>query len=1046
MKRRNGRAAAHKLAGLIAAGAMIITEITGVCFPLTVMAQEGDIPIIEAAEEPDGLILDEAVNTDAVDDIDNVDVAEPSNPDEETGVGFTLEEASEEVAPETNIFGNDPYTKDQYYVTFTVKNNGKQRSWTKELDKGTEKALNEYGFYDSLMSEINAFIQGDDYKAVLVGWSVYTDGFNVPGDYSYYGLYLNPNGYTYDEGYEYNAETGVESPKTTTFKLNGNKDYHFTAQISRTETGTLYVSAIPSVYYNSRAHVAIGSKASIKKEAADLRIKVYLGGEDWVYKTLEAGKDYTISYSNNVNASMKLVREGEAGKSGSYESLYADNDPKRPKVTITGKGEYKGFSAEAYFDIIPMNLGADESQTVYLKEINDYYDKSSSTPYTNVEEWFADITGFGNSYLLKDGKVAGVPKQKVTKSYRVYEIKGNSGKWTKATINLTEGKDYTVEIYKWDSTKNCWNKTTLSDPSAISTEGDYLYLVRGIGNYCGAVYETGVGSANYGTGNVFNTGENGTSAMPYHNVGLKHQFRVTSEDSHDLAKAKVTVKKKALDYTGKAYAASDFGISVKSSSGTDLIQGKDYEVMFMPHYAHMDYTEGVHWGKTVSASNEYSVQITSMGDYFGSKYAAAVKIKGIQFKPAYCTLTSKQKKVPYGSSTTWMLLQGAGIPKFVADGTSPAGTYADDPMYVCGTISTADVYTAPKVNINVAGNSRCGDAVDPSKGVTLTYTHTAIKLQDAISQGLLGFEVAGEGLYNVKGASPETVKVKVKGNDFSTLYTPYSGTTLKVYIDGCGLATLTFTLKKNTKPGDTASFNVKASGVVSGTVKYDYKVKTRTVTSIPNSYYHSMIYYAQDGALISVPVYSQQGKGDINKPLIKIYQKYSDAKGSYLAEVPSNMYKTEKGESIGTAGIATKLKVTNGSGNGFDFGSGVDLSDNYALYKKTLKPADIAKVKVGVFVYDVKNGVITDPEFGTNCATFTGDQIMPDIRRITLSDGTELNAPSDFRLEFGANKKVGKGAGSVTFVFNYNTGNDTFEYGGRATIKFDIVDAKTIVL
>ena len=212
---------------------------------------------------------------------------------------------------------------------------------------------------------------------------------------------------------------------------------------------------------------------------------------------------------------------------------------------------------------------------------------------------------------------------------------------------------------------------------------------------------------------------------------------------------------------------------------------------------------------------------------------------------------------------------------------------------------------------------------------------------------------------------------------------------------------------------------------------------------------HSLLSISPDGVLISSPVYAQEGKGDLNKPQIKILQSYTDAKGQGLAEIPSSMYKIVKGDPIGTSGIATKLKVVNAPGSPFDFGDGIDITDNFALYKSTINAKDIVSVKARVFTYEVKNGVITNSDnssFASYEGIFTGEQIRPDIRKITLKDGTELNAPADFRISYGKNTKVGKGAGTVTFVFNYNTGTDTFKYGGEATLKFDIIDAPKITM
>ena len=162
MKHRNGRVITGKIAGLLAAGALMLTELAGVCMPVTVMAQD-ELLVDEAAEEtlntqaPEELVGSEDALLENASAEDTVEAApEAAEPED-----ILSDEGDSAFNPDTNIFGNDPSTKDQYYVTFTVNNNGKVKTITQPLEKGTEKPLRDYDFYEQVMTEIDAFLNED---------------------------------------------------------------------------------------------------------------------------------------------------------------------------------------------------------------------------------------------------------------------------------------------------------------------------------------------------------------------------------------------------------------------------------------------------------------------------------------------------------------------------------------------------------------------------------------------------------------------------------------------------------------------------------------------------------------------------------------------------------------------------------------------------------------------------------------------------------------------------------------------------------------------
>lgn len=88
------------------------------------------------------------------------------------------------------------------------------------------------------------------------------------------------------------------------------------------------ITAIPVIYTGDKITVAVSLRDTIDGE----------------YVYLEEGKDYTVSYKNNINVAKS-------------------NAKKAPSVTVTGKGAYKGSITEK-FTIEPMELTADKFEII----------------------------------------------------------------------------------------------------------------------------------------------------------------------------------------------------------------------------------------------------------------------------------------------------------------------------------------------------------------------------------------------------------------------------------------------------------------------------------------------------------------------------------------------------------------------------------------------------------------------------------------------------------------------------------------------------------
>lgn len=230
---------------------------------------------------------------------------------------------------------------------------------------------------------------------------------------------------------------------------------------------------------------------------------------------LQAGKDYTVTYKNNVNAWQAEPEEGQM----------TDGDwAKAPTVLIKGKGNYKG-TVSATFQITPKSLEAEDvtAETIavaYNKKIQkkvptvrwgtkklankkdfmvSYPDETGEDQgvyqgvYQEPGEYRILVTGMGNycgqievpmtivktdakdeaaPRLMSKAKVSAVPAQEYTGEAICLETLGLPVvKYGKE--QLVEGEDYEL-IYGEDCIQI----------------GTYPLIVRGIGQYVGEIHTT----------------------------------------------------------------------------------------------------------------------------------------------------------------------------------------------------------------------------------------------------------------------------------------------------------------------------------------------------------------------------------------------------------------------------------------------------------------------------------------------------------------------------------------------------------------------------
>lgn len=977
-----------------------------------------------------------------------------------------------------NICGDVYVKKAQYYATFIVNNSGKQWSVSYPLTAGVTQTFQEYiSFYSSLQLGYQDFLVDSGNDADLVGWSVYTDGFNVSPEAA---AYLRPS----DSNTTYlnkDASTYERSGKTWSFELSGDRDYLFVGQVSKAVAENIYVSAIPAVVYDGRAHVAQGTTAKNKNQTADLRLLVYRADSamNIVSEELTPGKDYVVSgYANNVNASVKVPDDSDTKKGVYIPTWLVEND--RPKVTISGAGTYKGFTADVYFDILPANLGATESSLHGISNRNSETDDAASFtyPYTKITSSRAKVTGLDHVYVLAGDRLTVKLKPVVTKSYNTcsYNAAGKEFNKYSYSYKLVKDVDYKEALYLWNSQYECWDLMSDCDPNNIDQAGDYLYVVRGTGNYCGAIYDGYDGGADGDNAkyNSFDDGRTNRNPTPGHSIYATQQFCVTSGKQYDFSKIKVEISQKKLPFKlesdpeilGKLtdpskpipvkYTAADFKITVKNGAGTTMQLGKDYKVSFQNVYTH--YTPasadedllrseiGITYGSTIGAAGEYRVVISPAGNnYVGSpKTVGTVKITGMKLKKSYFALSKAQ--VNFGSTDTWVLTEdgrNAGI-----------SDDPDSPYYIRNNPADAsytgyDVSSSPKVICKIGGKGCCGYGIDPSTAVSLTYKHEKMSLAEAVTdsaEDYLRFQFPTTVPYNVKGSLPEYITVLkadktrqtiyIRGNKYTDTFPIYNHDSVLL-----GYEKLTFTFHNNKKLGETAYIKVSGKGLFSGTCTIGtYTIQPCVAEEItpltPNT-----------GAYTANHLYVQfidQKKGVYtqNKPTITLYQAYYTSGGQLaLATVKPKYYTVSKNES--DTENASTIRISAGSLAGYVFGEdGNGLETGVWGFYTGAKLPKIKSLTIDGKEYSLVGKTIEG--FQMN---FTGTQRKPQITSITLDDkaGTVLEC-DDYYLSYGTNIAAKAKGGTVTITTHYNDAADRYPYSGTITLKFDIIAENKVKL
>ena len=1064
MKKNSKKGREHclsrRLAGMLIAGILTLSEVTGMlAVPVQAMAQESETDL-GLADVEQGLKEDEkaladneqgltdagqsytsadqsiadADNTLAIDDYDGVDDKESQSADpdmivyaddvsdgETDNVMITDETIMSEdgiTDSVTDQVNPDDYVyveQTSYRIKFLILKDGK---------------ILEYDYFNSTSS--------DSALPGVIGASKLNELQSLASPNVITGWMITQNGR--HESYTDDLNSYTIKPKM---------DYTFTAVMKRALADDMNIVITPAVYFDGKSHVSTAEPFTLKKAKSsinDLQISVL----DDYGSYLRYGTDYKVTYKNNINASMKINDDG------AYERLSLP-DSKRPQVQITGIGNYAGFSATAFFDILPYNFG----------------EKNSYSFNGNFCGW---ISGVKTSYTLKAGKALNSEIKPTITCYNYY-----SGK----TTTLKQGKDYVLRFYRYNEAGKWIYETS------VDKTGRWLCTARGIGNYCGTVFGQYIDSSNA----VFNDGTQGATLNPavcdYKGSDVPAgQFKVDAGDK-DLSKATVTIKKASVKYKHGTYYTGDYsslGIVVKLD-GYTLNEGVDYKVVYdgndFMYVRGLNLSNNVYQTDTHSAvfenriwmANTYKVIIEAIDNnpsgYYGSCTAKKkVTINGVKINPKWFLISTASKKYDgqYGGGGSFKYSWDCGV-GFAETDTLMYGHYTDS-----GTLRTYDYMGGLEDIFN--SSYKTGKSYDYAVQLFTeysklpgTYSRTVVPLGPGVNRGAnthVNFKInaismkeglkknlikitAGEAEYNAGGAFPGSLSIYFNGN-LNNVTMSYNNQSFYLTDKDGDSTRVILTATNNTSTG-TAYLTVKGDGkVFKGSVakaaSYNVKTKNVSVSNIhvlEDSDYAIVygkktdtVYTSSSNPVGTLYATCEAVKADGTTPKYKIdlYQSYyADEEGYYadrakLKKLSPNQYK------LNLAGTGTyKVIVTSAADSkkaGLFFAGAPELDKNYSVFDEAVT------ILSATVTYKGKDYTLP-ADAKTLAVDYTGSQIrFSDVKNVTIksSSGEVTLTPDYFDVVYGDNLVAGKNKGSMTVILK--KGSSGFKYGGSKKFTFNI--------
>ncbi|MBO6111957.1 MAG: hypothetical protein J6P45_02765, partial [Lachnospiraceae bacterium] len=776
--------------------------------------------------------------------------------------------------------------------------------------------------------------------------------------------------------------------------------------ISVTGGGTVKATSIRPVTYDGRSHF-LSRDGGKKENVSNIKDLVLTITDTEKNYKLVLGKDYTVKYLNNKNASVKYD-----SATGKYEPLYTA-DKKRPQVIVTGKGDYKGMALTAYYNILPMNLyDYDGTGTQYFRGV---YDATYNTSRQGIYYYDADINGLNTAYKAdKNGKVK--LNYKVLQDKYWYTTKNN---YKTLTLKKGEKKDYVEQLYKYTTDEGgngYWEKV-----SAVAGAGSYMLTVTGVNNYTGTIpsYFVAKGST--------------TSNVDYFTAGSSEgQFKVISANVLEMSKAKVKLKKPVPAYTeGKSVSANAFIESVTIGKTT---VNKDWYTAYIYQDAKgatLDTTGDNGDGTDTTNAGTMYIQLVANNkalenNIFGSskfikvQVSGGVKLNKNQFKLEVSEngkYTAAPAKRDYNGKATIIAVSG--------DKLTPGKDYQVN-GWPLG--SHTRYHNAPqdanKYTYTITGKGKYIGTVK------LTYTINKANLKKVFNQTVISASAVAADGANING-TPTNIIVSQNG----------VATTLNNVTTYDDAYRLRFTLSNHTKAGE-ATVTVKplnSNSNYSGSVKFNYTIAPKKITTVSDLAAAQKANSIVAGALYATLEDVQYKENGTFDPKLKLYQ--ADAAGSITTKVLKN--KTDYIATPTHQASANTVTLTNGSKGSYDFGDkGVKIDPTFNTYLNK-----VSKVVLTVSnAYVASNGETYKMDVCDNTkqkyeATYTGLGVEPEVTEITVYSGqtskTYKAASGNFAVSYLNNTNAGKKA-QIVINLKSSTGKDQYDIGGSKAIMFTI--------
>lgn len=896
--------------------------------------------------------------------------------------------------------------KEQVYVVhYILEYNGKQMTKTSEPVSYTAVNTHEdndgnkyYGisankeFFDAAAEKLLKKADNPTDRIIsysIVCKSVYADGSPVLKEGTAYavedkrisieaGKFIDENGIAYNDiPYQYNdiyvyANVG--------------------AYATDKDTDGVVITSPVGVKYSGLPHKLSCDPGALKQGAGrsasyDLEISIYdtktkkADGENY---ELKYGRDYTVSYRNNKNASVRV--SGTPGNAY-YRQIYdeADAASKWPKIMIVGKGNYSGMKSVLYFDILPAS-------------VNESYGAAGN---------FADAVK--TSYVL--GRKGGISLTPAPARYaRNYDKYADTYVTNKLkTVRYSLGKDAAVELQKWDSASASWKRLgDLTNASmrrqvtaSVVNPGAYRVKVTGLNDYCGEAYDEFSVYAYQSV--MFSSLKLKTASVKYAAEGIGAEKLVTGIRTKvkNAAGKNVTIPASELSVTLLPVSES---ASVSTDGAKALSAGK-YKAYVRPKDA-ADFAKKY---PKVAIDSEATADVTVKGNRLNKKMFTL----NLSTKGEACNGSAKD----IGITLNGIKAEDVTLAKTVVKN----GRTVNIPLTDSELKGALKVDSDTKITVRGRYTLNDGRTVDNSlpgtyriilygkKGYADTTCIISYKrISAALTAGKLSASPAS---FNVSGAMT-TIRVTLP-----------DGKSVEE-ISGTGNDLFKVTYKNNKATGDaTATVTVRSdkTGYKKGSkAAVTFKVEPKKVSAVRS--YNEYTDKLAGELFIKTAGTVRAGK---KAPAIRLYQASAD--GKKLTEVNKKYYSGEYAANVSAANTYDlKLK---GKGNGLELDRTV--KEAYTTYAKEAgnwtgiklgRDAYLIKDKADGRIYtsdDIKNvsttTAVKDMGRGRyNVAYAGGCYVLPVIEQLTVDGHVLKLADGDYTISYKNNHKTGTAGMIVT--------------------------------